>query len=77
MAEENYSRSNTQVKMSLAQDASCTEHLDSPDEVQQTGTAYSPNEAVIVAGMSSPAEPQSTAITKPTSIGIVLNKGSV
>ena len=53
--------SNTQVKMSSGQDVSCVEHLDSPGDVQQTGTAHadSPSEAVIVAGLSSPAKPQS------------------
>ena len=55
------------------------EHLDSPGDVQQTGTTHAdyPSEAVIVTGMLSPAEPQSTAITKPNSTGIVLTKGSV
>ena len=72
-----YPGSNTKVEMSPAKDVSHAEHLDSPGEVQQTGTAYSPSEAVIVAGMSSPAEHQSTAITKPNSTGIVLTKGSV
>ena len=37
-----------------------SEHLDSPSDVQQTGTA---SEAVIVAGMLSPAKPQSTVNT--------------
>ena len=79
MAWEDYLGFNTQVEMSPAQDVSCAEHLDSLDDAQQTGTvqADSPGEAVIVAGMSSPAEPQSTAITKPNSTGIVLTKGSV
>ena len=56
---------------------SCTEHLDSPGNVQQIRTAYadSPSEAVIASGMSSPAEPQSTAMPKPSSIGNVLTKG--
>ena len=62
--------------MSPAQDVSCTEHIDSPGDVHQTGTAHadSPSEAVIVAGMLSRVEPQSTAITKPNSTGIVLTK---
>ena len=79
MAVKDYPGSNTQVEMSPAQDVSCIKHLDSPSDVQQTGTAHadSSGEAVIVAGMSSPAEPQSTAITKPNSTGIVLTKGSV
>ena len=76
MAGDNYPGSNTQVEMSPAQDVSCTKHLHSPDDVQQTGTTHadSPSEAVIATGMSSPAEPQSTAITKPTSAGIVLTE---
>ena len=79
MAQEDYPGSNTQVRMPPAQDVSCAEHLDSPGDVQQTGTAhaYSPSEAVIVAGMLSPTDPQSTAITKPNSPGIVITKGSV
>ena len=66
MAGEDYPGSNTQVKMSPAQDVSCDEHMDSPGDVHQTGTAHAdgPGEAVIVTGMSSPAKPQSTAITK-------------
>ena len=40
MAEEDYPGSNTQVKMSPAQDVSCAEHLDSPGDVQQTWTAH-------------------------------------
>ena len=65
--------------MSPAQDVSCAEHLDSPGDVQQTGTAYvdSPGEAVIASGMSLPAEPQSIAMRKPSSIYNVLTKGSV
>ena len=72
MAGENYPRFNTQ-------DVSCAEHLDSPGDVQQTGTAHadSPSEAVIVVWPSSPARPQSTGITKPNSTGIVITKGSV
>ena len=63
----------------LAQTSISAEHLDSPGDVQQTGTAHadSPGEAVIASGMSSPTEPQSTAITKPDSTGLVLAKGSV
>ena len=65
--------------MSPAQDVSCAEHLDSTGDIQQTANARadSPSEAVIVTGMSSPAKPQSTAITKPISAGIVLTKGSI
>ena len=65
--------------MSPAQDVSCAEHLDSPGDVQQTGTAHadSPGEAVIASGISSPTEPQHTAMPKPSSIGNVLTKGSV
>ena len=77
MAGGNYPGSNTRLEMSPAQDVSCAEDLDSPGEVQQTGTSYSPGEAVMVTGMSSPAEPQSTVITKPKSTGIVITKGSV
>ena len=79
MAGKDYPGSNTQVKMSPAQDVSCDEHLDSPGDIQQTANAHadSLSEAVIVTGMSSPAKLQSTAITKPTSAGIVLTKGSV
>ena len=78
MAGEDYPGSNTQVKMSPAQDVSCAEHLDSPSDIQQSNAhADSPSEAVIVTGMSSAAKPQSTAITKPTSAGIVLTKGSL
>ena len=66
MGGEDYPGPNTQVKMSPAQDVSCDEHIDSPGDVHQTGTAHTdgPGEAVIVTGMSSPAKPQSTAITK-------------
>ena len=67
MAGEDYPGSNTQ-------DVSCTEHLDSPSDVQQTGSA---SEAVIVADMLSSAKPQSTVNTKPNSTGIVLTKGSL
>ena len=78
MAGEDYTVSDTQVEMSPAQDVSCTEHFDSPSNVQQTGTAHedSPIEAVIPPGMSLPTEPQSTAMPKPSSIGNVLTKGS-
>ena len=78
IAGDNYPASNTQVEMSPDQDVSCAEHLDSPGDVQQTRTAYadSPGEAVIASGMSSPTEPQSTALPKPSSIGNVLTKGS-
>ena len=79
MAGDNYPGSNTQVEMSPAQDMSCAEHLDSPGDVQQTGTAYadSPSEAVIASGMSLPTVPHSTAITKSNSTSIVLTKESV
>ena len=79
MAGEDYPGSNIQVKMSPSQDMSCAEHLDSPGDIQQTVNAFadSSNEAVTSTGMLSPAKPESTAITKPTSAGIVLTKGSV
>ena len=79
MAGEDYPGSNTQVEESPAKDVSHAEHLDSPGNVQQTGTAHadSPGEAVIASGMSSPTEHQSTAMPKPSSIGNVLAKGSV
>ena len=79
MAGDNYPGSNTQLEMSPAQDVSCAEHLDSPGDVQQTGTAYaeSPGEAVIASSMSSPTEPHSTAITKSNSTSLVLTKESV
>ena len=76
MAVDNYPGSKTQDEMPPAQDVSCAEH--SPGDVQQTGTAHadSPGEVVIASGMSSPTEPQSTAITKPDSTGLILAKGS-
>ena len=48
MVGEGYPGSNTQVKMSPAQDVSCAEHLDSPGDIQQTANAHadSPSEAV-------------------------------
>ena len=64
VAGDNYPGSNTQVEMSPAQNVSCAEHLDSLGDVQQTGTAHadSPSEAVLASGMSSPTEPQFTAM---------------
>ena len=79
MAGDNYPAYNTQLKMSPAKEVSHAEHLDSPGDVQQIGTANadSPSEAVITSGMSSPTEPQFTTMPKPSSIGNVLAKGSV
>ena len=77
MAGDNYPGSNFQIEMSPAQDVSCAERLDSPGDVQHTAHADSPAEAVIASDMSSPTEPQSAAMPKPSSIGNVLTKGSV
>ena len=67
MAGDNYPDYNPQVEMSPAQDVSCVEHLDSPGDIQQTETAHANSlvEAAIACGMSSPTEPQSTAMPKP------------
>ena len=79
MAGEDYPGFNTQVEMSPAQDVFCAKSLDSPGDVQQTGTAHADcaGEAVIVSGMSLPTKPQLTAITKLDSFYTVLTKGSV